>query len=210
MGVILQGILGGFSGKVGPVVGGKWKEIDYMRGYVIPSNPNTAGQQAVRGKFGALVAIARVLLPSYLQPFWDAFYSNMSGFNAWISENYNLADSAGAIDETAIMAKGTLTGVNAGGCTYNTATGALIFTWTDNSGTGNALATDIAQVVAVDKSTQVVYVLTSAATRDLEGVSKTLPTGLTATDVAAFVFFYRGTGSDLLVSDSTGVECTAP
>ena len=31
MGTINKGILGGFSGKVGNVVGGTWKGIDYMR-----------------------------------------------------------------------------------------------------------------------------------------------------------------------------------
>lgn len=31
MGTIKQGILGGFSGKVGTVVGGTWKGISYMR-----------------------------------------------------------------------------------------------------------------------------------------------------------------------------------
>jgi hypothetical protein len=30
MGTIKQGILGGFSGKVGTVVGGTWKGIHYM------------------------------------------------------------------------------------------------------------------------------------------------------------------------------------
>ena len=31
MGTISKGILGGFSGKVGTVIGGNWKGIDYMR-----------------------------------------------------------------------------------------------------------------------------------------------------------------------------------
>lgn len=31
MGTIKQGILGGFSGKVGTVIGGSWKGISYMR-----------------------------------------------------------------------------------------------------------------------------------------------------------------------------------
>ena len=31
MGTINKGILGGFSGKVGTVIGGTWKGIDYMR-----------------------------------------------------------------------------------------------------------------------------------------------------------------------------------
>ena len=32
MGKIAQGILGGLSGKVGNVIGGSWKGIDYKRG----------------------------------------------------------------------------------------------------------------------------------------------------------------------------------
>ena len=32
MGTIKKGILGGFSGKVGTVVGASWKGISYMRG----------------------------------------------------------------------------------------------------------------------------------------------------------------------------------
>jgi hypothetical protein len=31
MGTIQKGILGGFSGKVGTVIGGTWKGIDFMR-----------------------------------------------------------------------------------------------------------------------------------------------------------------------------------
>ncbi len=31
MGTINQGILGGFSGKVGSVIGASWKDISYMR-----------------------------------------------------------------------------------------------------------------------------------------------------------------------------------
>ena len=45
MGKISQGILGGLSGKVGNVIGGNWKGIDYLR--IKPSevaNPRTEGQ----------------------------------------------------------------------------------------------------------------------------------------------------------------------
>ena len=52
MGKINQGILGGFSGKVGNVIGGTWKGIDYMR--VKPAhvtNPKTEGQVDQRSKF---------------------------------------------------------------------------------------------------------------------------------------------------------------
>ena len=52
MGTIKQGILGGFSGKVGTVVGSSWKGISYMRGQAQSvKNPRTAKQMAQRDKF---------------------------------------------------------------------------------------------------------------------------------------------------------------
>jgi len=45
MGKISQGILGGFSGKVGSVVGANWKGINYMRAKAVSvANPRTDGQ----------------------------------------------------------------------------------------------------------------------------------------------------------------------
>jgi hypothetical protein len=52
MGKIKQGILGGFKGKVGTVIGASWNGISYMRG--LPQsvkNPKTAAQQAQRAFF---------------------------------------------------------------------------------------------------------------------------------------------------------------
>ena len=47
MGKIKEGILGGFSGKVGAVIGASWKGIEYMRGLPHKSNkPRTDGQLA--------------------------------------------------------------------------------------------------------------------------------------------------------------------
>jgi hypothetical protein len=45
MGTISKGILGGFSGKVGTVVGGSWKGIDYMRSKGNRSNNNPSEAQ---------------------------------------------------------------------------------------------------------------------------------------------------------------------
>lgn len=42
MGIINQGILGGFSGKVGPIVGFRWKSNYYIRARAAKvSNPRT-------------------------------------------------------------------------------------------------------------------------------------------------------------------------
>ena len=49
MGIINQGILGGFSGKVGPIVGFRWKSNYYIRARAAKvSNPRTPKQQERR------------------------------------------------------------------------------------------------------------------------------------------------------------------
>lgn len=55
MGTIKQGILGGFNGKVGTVIGSSWKGITYMRGQSQHvKNPRTAGQIYSRTAFKAV------------------------------------------------------------------------------------------------------------------------------------------------------------
>jgi hypothetical protein len=209
MGIILSGILGGFSGKVGPVVGGKWKDIDYMRSYVIPANPNTAGQQTVRTRFAELVAYSRNLLSVVLQTYWDPFYSNMSGFNAFMSENYSLLDGSNIITANNIFSKGTLEPLHGCSAVYTSGTGVVQFT---NDGTiqGNGLGTDSVFLGVIHKTTKQVWVVATGVGRSSPSGAVNITTGLTATDLVAFAFCYRGTGPDLIVSDSMADVCAAP
>ena len=209
MGIILQGILGGFSGKVGPVVGAKWKSIDYMRSYVIPSNPNTAGQQTQRTKFSVMVALARQALSIIIQPFWDMFYTDMSGFNKFISLNIGTLDGSNKLVAGSIMAKGTLESIPSIVATYATGTGVVNCV---GSGvpTGNGLTTDAVYVVAYDKVSGDIACEVAGENRSNGDWSLTFTAGLTATNVIAWVFCQRGTGSELVVSDSVGDVCAAP
>ena len=62
MGVIKQGILGGFQNKVGAVIGSNWKGIATMRSRPISvANPRTGKQVAVRNEFTTLVKMASAL-----------------------------------------------------------------------------------------------------------------------------------------------------
>jgi len=63
MGSIRKGIQGGFSGKVGNVVGAHWRGIDYMRSLprVNKGRPVTQEQLAHRLKFAAAVTFAKPL-----------------------------------------------------------------------------------------------------------------------------------------------------
>ena len=59
MGVIKQGILGGFQNKVGAVIGSNWKGIATMRSRPISvANPRTGKQVSVRSEFSTLVKIS--------------------------------------------------------------------------------------------------------------------------------------------------------
>lgn len=64
MGKIKKGILGGFSGRVGNVIGGSWKGIDYMRSEATSiADPKTPKQLAQRSKFRVAVEFAKQVVP---------------------------------------------------------------------------------------------------------------------------------------------------
>jgi hypothetical protein len=208
-GVINNGILGGFSGKVGPVVGGKWKDIDYMRSYVIPSNPNTPAQQTSRAKFAALVEIARAFLPGLLQPYWDPFYNSMSGFNKFISYNYSLLSGANSLQAGCISSRGTLESITTPAPVYNTGPGTVVATW-DQEVFGNGLLTDTVLILVYNKVTNLVLGINTDAIRDDETATVLVGSGLDETNLACAVFAIQGTGSSMTVSDSLFVDVTTP
>lgn len=64
MGTIKQGILGGFSGTVGTVVGANWKGVDYMRSRPTRRKAsNTQAQLEQRAKFLLTQRFARSMKP---------------------------------------------------------------------------------------------------------------------------------------------------
>jgi len=209
MGKIFNGILGGFSGKVGPVVGAAWKGIQYMRAYVIPANPNSDAQIVQRGKMAACVAMGRKLLATLLNIYWDPFVSGMSGFNKFISLNLSTLDGSLHLVATSKLAVGTLEGVSAITGTYATGDGETIVTW-DQTITGNGALTDSVGLVVYDAVADNFQVFTPVTTRDDETITVTATTGLTATAVICYLFFYRGTSETFVVSDSVGDVCAAP
>ncbi len=205
-GVITQGILGGFSGKVGGVVGGNWKGVDYMRGFKAPANPNTTAQQAQRAKMASMVAKARMILSTIIQVYWNPFSVKSSGYNDFVKANINLlgADPYPLTANNKI-ALGTLQPVAGVTAVYTTGDGSIDLTWTNNTGQGNALATDIAVAVIAKLNGSKFWVYDEEVeTRSDGALGINIDTGLTATDLVAFLFFKRGTGPSLIVSDSVG------
>ena len=78
---IKQGILGGFSGKVGTVVGSTWKSVHYMRALAVSfSDPRTEKQKNQRSKFTAAVNFTKAMTP-FLRFGYKEFSGQQSAFN---------------------------------------------------------------------------------------------------------------------------------
>lgn len=88
MAIIKRGILGGFSNKIGNVVGTSWKGISVMRS--LPQsvhNPKTEAQEEQRTNFSVASKLGSQLLDAVIKPFWDKRAIRMSGYNLWVQKN---------------------------------------------------------------------------------------------------------------------------
>lgn len=201
-GVITQGILGKVSGKVGPVVGGDWKGINYLRGYVIPANPQSPDQTTQRTRFTVIQDYVRQVLSTLVQPYWDQYQSGQSGYNAVMSDWLFNADVTNDLIAACSISKGTLSPQSIDISTYATGTGLVEIAWTESL-VGNQLSTDKPHALIFDKSSGLLYFDSGANTRAEETMSMTIPTGLTVANLLTFAFFSQGSGSTMIVSDST-------
>lgn len=82
----------GASGTIAKtMVYSSWRGIPYVRRHLIPSNPNTVGQQATRNVFTTMSAMWKVA-PALLTTPWDTFATGRPflGRNAFIGQNVKL------------------------------------------------------------------------------------------------------------------------
>lgn len=151
MGTISKGILGGFNGTVGTVIGGTWKGIDYMRSRPAKRTFDpTPAQLEQQAKFATVIRF----LDSMIGVIRIGFKNNairMTAFNSAMSYNIKNAIEgdypAFAINyPMALISRGDLP--NALAPAASATGGTINFTWTDNSGTGSALPTDQSMLVA--------------------------------------------------------------
>jgi hypothetical protein len=203
MGVINSGILGGFSGKVGPVVGGSWKGIAYMR--QLPAsvaNPQTAAQTAQRTKLSNCVAFAKAILTTIIKPLNDRFAQGESGYNSFVSRNISLFAAAAPSPAADLrVSEGSLLGVTTAQAGGTGGSADVFLNWIDNSGTGNAQATDGAYIVAYNETQGTFGVSSAAVQRDNPGPTITMPTVNDSGDVFHFWISMRS-ANGFSVSDS--------
>lgn len=168
MGKIKQGILGGFSGKVGSVVGSSWKGISYMRGKALSiKNPKTLQQKMQRSKFALTLSVLKPMT-AFLRVGFKLYAKNQSGFNAAMSYTIQNAISGAYPNYTLdfdklLVSRGSLTGAIFP--TTDVASGKIEIFWDDNSGIGNAQTTDKAMIVAINPAKEESVFITEGSPR---------------------------------------------
>jgi len=207
MAKILNGILGGGVGKVGGVVMSNWKGIDTLRAYSVPANPNSSAQQTQRTLFAAVLAFLRLILTTVIQPYWDPFAVGQSGFNEAMSKNLLAWADDTAFDD-AIVSQGNLEQETITTATYNATTGAVEIQWTP-SGLGNGEDTDSAVGIMVDTGNNIAFALTGFQ-RSENLADGNIGADRTVGEIKAYLFFHRGSGATLEVSNSDYFQAVAP
>lgn len=181
-------------GKVGQTVGAKWKGIATLRTYAVPSNPDTANQQRVRGGFkGVSSFVAR--FSDQLRYLSALQTRNMSVRNAIIKLNKDMVDAGSLTKADLLISKGGLQ--KPAGFTATASATAVTVTWTAPTAT-NFTADAIAVIVVVEETNDIAVVATEKVSELTKAVNVALPSGTTA-DVYMYFVDYRGTnkvGSD--------------
>jgi hypothetical protein len=146
------------------------------------ANPRSDGQVSQRGKFSLCVQSLRYCI-GFLQVGYKHAASGMSAFNKAVMDNFHTIVTGTYPSLTvdwslAVLAKGSLTGAS-----NPLATGPaghkVTFTWDNNTGEGDAQASDIAMLIAIDpisknSTTSMTSVLRSAGTADLVVPAKSI------------------------------------
>lgn len=201
MGKISQGILGGFSGKVGTVIGGSWKGIDYMRSIAASvANPRTAAQVQQRTKFTTAIGFLQSMT-SFLRVGFKNYAIKMTAFNAAMA--YTLKNAVYGEDpeyfivySDALVSRGTLTGA-LNGAAASTVPGQVNVTWTDNSGEGTAQASDLALVVIYNGTKDQAVTVIGGNTRVSGSQSVTIPAAFAGDELQVYLAFQTENQSDV-------------
>ena len=198
MGKISQGILGGLSGKVGNVIGGSWKGINYLR--IKPAsvaNPRTEGQVNQRNKFTITLEYLQAT-KDFIKIGYKSFAVKKTEFNAAMSYVLNNAVGGAAPNFTidyslALLSRGSLSSVF-NGSTDLTTPGAVTFDWDDNSTEGNASTTDKAMVLVYNPDKKESVSVLDGANRTVGSQTVVIPNTYAGDTVQLFMAFVSADG----------------
>lgn len=203
MGTIKQGILGGFSGKVGNIVGASWRGIDYIRS--MPAsvhNPRTEAQVSQRNRFSLVGKMLKTIVPIIRIGFAGSVGTGKSAFS--VAMSYNVKNAViGLFPDFEInfdavkISSGDLYG--AANAEASSAAGSISFVW-DTDLLNNAAATDKVILLAFNAVTGEASYDVDAATRADGSCSLAVPPTWDGEMVDTYLALYSAAGK--LVSNS--------
>lgn len=200
MGTINEGILGGFSGKVGPVVGCKGKNGNYIRAHAAKvSNPRTEKQQKQREKFTLAFSFLKPITP-FIRIGYKSCTEGKSTFNAAVSYMLRKAITGSGAELTidykrVLVSMGTLMPVFSGKAAMKG--NQMVFRWEDNSGTGNAEETDAAMLLVYNKTSGNAVYDIAAATRSDRQATLELPEEWDKDELVPYLSFQSAEGEEV-------------
>lgn len=208
MAIIEKGILGGFSGKVGKIVGSPWRDK-----YVIRSVPKktqkkpTAKQQLVRARFSLVTQFLNPLR-QIVGSYYGHPQKSKSPYDLAVS--YHLREAIKEDDNTfsidypkVIISKGVLTGIQSPELT-SPAANKLHLDYVDNSGLGLAKEDDLLLVVAYAEELNQMMTVTPAGTRAEGSVEMEMPVFWSGKEVQVWAFFTDADGKRASTSTYLG------
>ena len=208
MAIVQNPITGRTKQKFGSAVFSKQFGKNTMRTKPIEvRNPKTLLQKQQRSKFSLMVALARMFL-GFIRNGFKQVATDMSAFNVFMKSNISLVISGVypnySIDFTKlIVTKGTLTGAD-GASAVAAAGRKVTISWVDNTGTGDALATDKAMQLLINYTKGAVVQDTTTKTRADITNDLTVPASWVGDDVHAYLSFWDAAGAR--VADSVFLD----
>jgi len=213
MGTFNQGIYGGYSGKVGNVVGSSWKGINVMR--IMPasvSNPQTEPQLAQRQKFSITMTFLQPL-SEFLKTGFKNYAVRKTGINA--AMGYNLRNAiTGAYPNftidypNALVSRGSLPAA-LNQAAASTVAGTVVFTWDDNSDESGASALDKTLLVIYNPVKHQAVTVSELAERADGTQTVTVPDSFSGDLVQCYMAFISPDGKDLASSRFAGAVTVA-
>jgi hypothetical protein len=206
MGKINQGILGGFSGKVGTVIGSNWNGIQIMRA---KSNSSTKSQTLLqiqqRAKFALAISTLQPLTPLLRVGFKQYSY-RQSSFNAAVSHTIKNAIMGEypnyALDYSQLLvSRGTLTGANV--ATAQALAGKIKINWQNNGGNEGQLTDRVLVAILNPNKGQVAFVIEGALRSALSEEVAISPFWI-GDKVEVYLAFVSGTGAEVATSRYLG------
>ncbi|SFW52709.1 hypothetical protein SAMN02927921_02149 [Sinomicrobium oceani] len=179
MATIVKGILGGFSGKVGTVVGANWRGKDIIRSRPKPSKKPPTDKQVIQQlKFKMAVTFLQPL-KSIQSLYFGTERGAKSRVN--IAVSYTIGEAMEVTDNVpelvynkVLITKGDLAGFQ-NATLNNEAGGTFALAWEDNSIQGNAQDTDLVNLVCYCPETDTFELFLLLATRSELTATVTLP-----------------------------------